>query len=538
MELFTNLILYLALSPGAGYLLRSIKNEDGSPVLKWYISGLIIGILCGLVNAVLSSSNLLFGEAFNLDVVSGSFVGGLGTGLLIGIPVGLITAYDMRKRFTFVDGWLLFFKILIIFIVMGGTISSLAVPKYTGEQWLDFFIFGLAQGGIYALIALGYTLVYGILFMINFAHGEVFMSGAFTAFFVARALAEPLTEGGPSFLETNPLLAILLLFLVAMTTSTLVAVTVERVAYKPLRRAPRLVPLITAIGASFFLQYTFRGLYGSGVQAYPQVPVLRGDLLLGDVMLFLALVLVVGLGIWGLRPGYRYLKKSLISYPNLSWAPFLITVMVLILIAYFIVPILQSLFNSILNGALPLSPATATRLEVTTTAEVATPISRIQFVVIMASVLLMIGLYNFVHYTKIGKAMRAVAEDKDVAALMGVDVDRVITITFALGAALAGAAGILYALIFRQVNFFMGFFPGLKAFTAAVLGGIGNIPGAMLGGLFLGVFESLGPSLFLEGLGIAAPYQLKDVIAFTMLVLVLIFRPTGIMGVELSKKKA
>ena len=134
--------------------------------------------------------------------------------------------------------------------------------------------------------------------------------------------------------------------------------------------------------------------------------------------------------------------------------------------------------------------------------------------------------------------MRAVAEDKDVSALMGIDVDQVITMTFALGAVLAGAAGVLYALIFRQVHFFMGFIPGLKAFTAAVLGGIGNIPGAMLGGLFLGVFESLGPSLFLEGLGIVAPYQLKDVIAFTMLVLVLIFRPTGIMGVELSKKKA
>jgi branched-chain amino acid transport system permease protein len=150
----------------------------------------------------------------------------------------------------------------------------------------------------------------------------------------------------------------------------------------------------------------------------------------------------------------------------------------------------------------------------------------------------MAGLYYFIQNTKIGKAMRAVAEDKDVAALMGIDVDRVITITFALGAAMAGAGGVLYGLMFRQVNFFMGFFPGLKAFTAAVLGGIGNVPGAMLGGLFLGIFESLGPSLFLEGLGIPAPFQLKDAIAFTMLVLVLIFRPTGIMGVDLGKKKA
>ena len=130
------------------------------------------------------------------------------------------------------------------------------------------------------------------------------------------------------------------------------------------------------------------------------------------------------------------------------------------------------------------------------------------------------------------------AEDKDVAALMGIDVDRTITMTFATGAAMAGVAGVLYALVFQQVHFYMGFIPGLKAFTAAVLGGIGSIPGAALGGFFLGMVESLGPPLFLEGLNIPAFHQLKDVIAFTLLVLVLIFRPTGIMGVELSKKKA
>ena len=140
--------------------------------------------------------------------------------------------------------------------------------------------------------------------------------------------------------------------------------------------------------------------------------------------------------------------------------------------------------------------------------------------------------------TKTGKAMRAVAEDKDVAALMGIDVNGVIVTTFALGGALAGAAGVLYALLFKQVHFFMGFVPGIKAFTAAVLGGIGNIPGAMLGGLFLGIFESVGPTLFFDGLGIPAPYQLKDVIAFTMLVVVLIFRPTGILGERLAEKKA
>jgi branched-chain amino acid transport system permease protein len=140
--------------------------------------------------------------------------------------------------------------------------------------------------------------------------------------------------------------------------------------------------------------------------------------------------------------------------------------------------------------------------------------------------------------TKTGTAIRAVAEDKDIAALMGIDVDRTISITFATGAAMAGAAGILYGLVFRQAHFFMGFVPGIKAFTAAVLGGIGSIPGAALGGLFLGVIEAIGPPLFLEGLGIPGAHQLKDVIAFTMLVLVLIFRPQGIVGERLAEKKA
>jgi len=242
----------------------------------------------------------------------------------------------------------------------------------------------------------------------------------------------------------------LALFAVAMTTSIIVAVLLERIAYRPLRRSPRLVPLITAIGASFFLQYTFRGLYGSQNRAYPEVDALGGAWRLGGEFI----------------------------------------------------------------------------------------IQKIQVLVIVAAAVLMFGLYMFIQRTRTGKAMRAVSEDKDVAALMGIDVDAIIVRTFVLGAALAGAAGVLYALMFRQVNFFMGFIPGIKAFTAAVLGGIGNIPGAMLGGLFLGLFESVGPTLFLDGLGIPAPYQLKDVIAFTMLVLVLIYRPTGILGEQLTTAKA
>lgn len=335
------------------------------------------------------------------------------------------------------------FRIFVVLIVVVGSTLILLQGKYTLAHWLDFILFGLTQGSIYALIALGYTMVYGILRMLNFAHGEVFMSGAFSAYFVADALARS------GFLDKNPLVALLLVILFAMAVSTGVALLVERLAYRRLRYAPRLVPLICAIGASFFLQYTFRGLFGAGIYAYPDVQALKGEWIIA---------------------GVRILK--------------------------------------------------------------------VQVVVIVAAVLMMLGLYTVVMRTKIGKAMRAVSEDKEVAALMGINVDRVIVATFAIGAAMAGAAGVLYALIYRQINFFMGFVPGIKAFTAAVLGGIGNIPGAMLGGMFLGLFESVGPALFLEGFGIVAPYQLKDAIAFTMLVLVLIFRPQGLLGERLAAKKA
>ncbi len=154
------------------------------------------------------------------------------------------------------------------------------------------------------------------------------------------------------------------------------------------------------------------------------------------------------------------------------------------------------------------------------------------------AVIMLIGLYIFIMRTKTGKAIRAVAEDKDVAALMGIDVNRTISMTFAIGAIMAGAAAVLWGLAFKQVHFFMGFVPGIKAFTAAVLGGIGSIPGAALGGLFLGVIEAVGPPLILEGLNILAPTNLKDVTAFTLLVLVLIFRPQGIIGERLSEEKA
>ena len=153
-----------------------------------------------------------------------------------------------------------------------------------------------------------------------------------------------------------------------------------------------------------------------------------------------------------------------------------------------------------------------------------------------STVVMMAGLYLFVQRTKAGTAIRAVSEDKATAALMGIDVNRAIVMTFAIGAAMAGAAGVLYGLVFRQVFFLNGFVPGIKAFTAAVLGGIGNIPGAMLGGIFLGQVEGVGPTLFLSGLHVPAPNQLRDVVAFTMLVLVLIFRPSGILGERVAHR--
>ena len=337
-------------------------------------------------------------------------------------------------------------RVIVVFVVVVGTFLTLQKGRYDLETWIRLAVDGLTLGSVYALIALGYTMVYGILRMINFAHGEIFMAGAFGGFFAGVTLASM------GVLNASPiasLLSILLMILVAMAVSVTISVLLERIAYRPLRNAPRLVPLIAAIGASFFLQYSFRGFVGPGIFAYPSVSILAGDIRVGFVQLRV-----------------------------------------------------------------------------------------VELLVIVSAVVMMLGLYYFITRTKIGTAIRAVSEDKATAALMGINVDRAIVTTFALGAAMAGAAGVLYGLLFRQVFYFTGFIPGIKAFTAAVLGGIGNIPGAMLGGLFLGEVESLGPTLFFDGLGVPSPNQLKDVIAFTMLVLVLVFRPSGLLGERVARQRA
>ncbi len=331
--------------------------------------------------------------------------------------------------------------------------TALIVEQQFGaDTWVRFALSGLILGGMYALIAIGYTLVYGIMFMINFAHGEVMMLGAFGGFFtfeVLRFIPAP-TPAIPdlNFLDAHPIFSIILAFAVGISVSATAGYFLEKIAYRPLRKAPRLILLITAIGASIFLQNLAMLLFG------PQ-------------------------------------RKNVVN-PELldrgaGW-----TVMVSgspVLISY------TGIFSLILSAVL------------------------------------MIALYILVQRTKLGRAMRAVASDKNTASLMGVDVDSVISKTFIISGALAGAAGVMWGIHMGLVNHYTGFLPGIKAFTAAVMGGIGNIPGAMLGGMLLGVIEAIGPA----ALGI--DFQLKDVIAFSILVLVLIVRPSGILGEKLSEEK-
>jgi branched-chain amino acid transport system permease protein len=346
-------------------------------------------------------------------------------------------------KFTFVDAVLWTLRIAVVFVVVGGTIGTLIKGTYNTTQWFDFFMFGLTIGGIYALIALGYTMVYGILRLINFAHGDVVMTGAFSAFFLARAFDRS------GFLDSHPFLAVGGIMLLSMAVCTATALIVERVCYRPFRHVASLAPLICAIGASFVIQHTFRGMFGNNVRSYPDPEWMKG-------------------------------KIDFIGFQ---------------------VPVVQP-------------------------------------IVIFTALAAMAFLYLIVQRTRMGMAMRAVSEDRDASALMGIDANKVIIFTFILGACMAGIGGVLYCFVYKQIYFYSGFLPGIKAFAAAVLGGIGNIPGAMVGGIVLGLAESMGPALFLDGLGIPAAYQLRDLIAFTMLVMVLIFRPQGLLGEALAKKRA
>jgi branched-chain amino acid transport system permease protein len=292
-------------------------------------------------------------------------------------------------------------------------------------------VFGLALGAVYGLIALGYTMVYGILLMINFAHGELFMIGAYVGWAVLAWLINAQLGG------LHPIWVLPMLLLMAMSVTGVLGVALERFAYRPLytRGATRLGPLISAVGASIFLQNAVMLTQGARMKVY----------------------------------------MTSLLFPR----------------------------NWYVNIA-------------------GVRISALVLVMISVALLLMWLLNTFVQRTTLGRCIRSVAEDREAAAIMGVNVRQVISLTFLLGSALGGAAGVLVGLYYTQIDFFMGYSAGLKAFTAAVLGGIGNLKGAMLGGLMLGVIESLAVTF------INPAY--RDVVAFAVLILVLVFRPTGLLG--------
>ena len=312
--------------------------------------------------------------------------------------------------------WVLFAAIAAGVVGLLVYLVGLNGPVYFAQSLVD----GLRLGFVYALIALGYTLVYGIVGLINFAHGDVFMVGAFTSYFAV-------TQYGWGFVPA---------ILLAMLVCTLLNVVIERIAYKPLRNAPRIAALITAIGVSFFLEY------------------------------FTALKFVFG--------------PDFITYER----PFEVVV-----------------WN--------VAGVTVTNITV---------------IIVALTFMLVFGLQYMVRRTKLGKAMRAVQQDKDAARLMGINVDGIISLTFAVGAALAGAGGVLYAIAFPQIWTFMGLMPGLKAFVAAVLGGIGSVPGAFVGSILMGVID-VGVVSF-----VPAGSRLRELFAFLVLILVFLAKPSGLFG--------
>jgi branched-chain amino acid transport system permease protein len=295
------------------------------------------------------------------------------------------------------------------------------------SEFIQQLFNGLSLGSIYALIALGYTMIYGILRFINFAHGDVFMVGAFCGYYLASAF------GFTAFTGTSALFIALLVLLCSMIICSALGFTIEKLAYKPLRSAPKLTILITAIGVSLFLEYTGQLVFGAAPKSFPTL---------------------------------------IENYPVLN-----------------------------LGGAV---------------------IGTVPVVVLLTAVILMTLLRIIVMNTRIGTAMRALSFDPTAASLMGININRVVSFTFIIGSSLAAAAGILYGLNYPSIDPLMGILPGIKAFVAAVLGGIGNIPGAAIGGMIIGILET-----FVVGY-ISPAY--RDAIAFGILILILLFKPTGILG--------
>ncbi len=376
------------------------------------------------------------------------------------LPVGQIFVFILGT------GAVLSVFILLSALLARGSVIDLAVQQknnmdimhYTLTNLPQVLIDGIVLGFVYAAIALGYTMVYGVLEFINFAHSEIFAIGAFVGVEFLIALSGSGVLAGASVLAAYGWLIVAIVAGMAAAGAT--AVLVERFAYRPLRNAPRLVPLISAIGVSFFLQDLIRLVESLTTGQFHRIIPTFGNF---DDRLSLAAFSIAG-------------------------APIKVDVEV------------KSVW------------------------------------VMAAAMLMLVGLNYLVSVTKIGKAIRAVSQSQPSANLMGINVNRIISLTFLVGGALGGAAGVLYALKFTRIDPFVGFFPGLKAFTAAVMGGIGNLTGALLGGMVLGMLETFAGSYLSAFTMGAAGAEYKDILAFAILILVLIFRPSGLLGEQVAQK--
>jgi len=334
------------------------------------------------------------------------------------------------------------------------------------QKLIEQLINGLTVGSFYALIALGYTMVYGVLSMINFAHGDIFMVGAYWGCFTISKLSDI------GLTESNPALAIIIALIVGAMGSAITGIIVEKLAYRPLRNASRLATLISAIGTSIFLE--------EFVRLIPTFGSFIASIHFGDVYLF----------------------------PE-SWSASIVDI------------------TKTFGGAMVKTYPGILGTEGITVAGIVISYSRIMIMAV--AIVFMILLYLLVRLTKTGKAMRAVSEDQETASLMGINVNKIISNTFFIGSALAGIAGVMMGLFYLQIRPLMGFTPGIKAFTAAVVGGIGNIPGAMLGGYLLGLIEVISVQFL--------PAIYKDIVAFLVLIVMLIVKPTGILGNSGGKSK-
>ncbi len=387
---------------------------------------------------------------------------------LLNVPILIEILRPLGQIVVFVtaSGAVLSVLILALAFLLRGSPAGLATIKnynvdlfsYTLVNLPQVLIDGVTIGFVYAAIALGYTMVYGVLEFINFAHSEIFAIGAFvgTETLIAMNNAGRLT-GIPSW-QAYAWLAMAILF--GMIVAGATAVTMERIAYRPLRGSPRLVPLISAIGVSFFLQDLIR------------------------------------------------------LVESLTTGQF-----------YRVFPTFGNFDERLSFGTIPFGKSAI---------ELGIQVKSV--IVVVAAVIMVVGLNYLVNATKLGKAIRSTAQDRTTASLMGINVNFVIAMTFLIGGTLGGAAGVLYAMKFTRIDPFVGFFPGIKAFTAAVLGGIGNITGALLGGIVLGMLETFAGSylnVFTMG---AFGAEYKDILAFAILILVLIFRPSGLLGEQVGQK--